>query len=94
MNNISIGIRRILGEELEPPVNDNDVALQLHNNRRQALHDVFDNQTDIEINDWGDTDDSQPHEFVSIAIGIGDAVLTNHVLIPAINIPDSANVSK
>jgi hypothetical protein len=80
---IQIGVFRIFGNELEQPVNDNEVALQLHNNRKQALHDVFDNQTDIEINDWGDTDDSQPHEFVSIAIGIGATALTNHVLIPA-----------
>jgi len=82
MNKISIGVNRIFGDELEPPVNDNDVALQLHNNRKQALHDVFDNQKDVEV-DWGKTDDSEPHEFVLIAIGIGSTVLTNHVLIPA-----------
>jgi len=83
MNSISIGIFRIFGNELEQPVNDNEVALQLHNNRKQALHDVFDNQTDIEVNDWGQTDDSDPHEFVAIAVGIGATALTNHVLIPA-----------
>lgn len=80
---IQIGVFRIFGDELENPVEDNKVALQLHNNRKQALHDVFDNQRDIEIADWGQTDDSHPHEFVSIAIGIGATALTNHVLIPA-----------
>lgn len=84
MNTISIGIFRIFGEELKQPINDNEVALQLHNNRKRALNDVFDNQQDIVVSDWGDTDDSQPHEFVTIAIGIGAAALTNHVLIPAV----------
>jgi len=80
---IQIGVFRIFGNELEQPLNDNEVALQLHNNRKQSLHDVFDNQKEIEVLDWGQTDDSQPHEFVSIAIGIGATALTNHVLIPA-----------
>ena len=82
MHTISIGILRIFGDELENPVVDSDVALQLHNNRKQSLHDVFDNQQEIEVLDLGQTDDSQPHEFVSIAIGIGATALTNHVLIP------------
>lgn len=80
---IQVGVFRIFGNELENPVEDNKVALQLHNNRKQALHDVFDNQKDVEVSDWGQTDDSQPHEFVTIAIGIGATALTNHVLIPA-----------
>lgn len=83
MTELSIGIFRIFGNELEQPVNDMDVALQLHNNRAQALYDIFNNQQDIEVYDWGDTNDSQPHEFVTIAIGIGSAAFTNHVLIPA-----------
>lgn len=83
MNEISIGIFRVFGNELEKPVADIDVALQLHNNRKQALHDVFDYRQDVVVADWGQTDDSQPHEFVSIAIGIGATALVNHVLIPA-----------
>jgi hypothetical protein len=83
MSNITVGVLRIFGNELEKPVADCDVALLLHNNRKQALHDLFDNRQDIEILDWGQTDDSHPHEFVSIAIGIGATALTNHVLIPA-----------
>jgi len=80
---MEVGVFRIFGNELENPVDDNKVALQLHNKRKQALHDVFDNQQDVEVADWGKTDDSQPHEFVEIAIGIGATALTNHVLIPA-----------
>jgi ribose 5-phosphate isomerase RpiB len=80
---IQVGVFRIFGDELQKPVLDTDVALQLHNNRKQALHDVFDNQQGIEVADWGQTDDSQPHEFVSIAVGIGATVVANHVLIPA-----------
>ena len=80
---IQVGVFRIFGNELENPVDDNKVALELHNVRKQALHEVFDNQQTIEISDWGQTDDSQPHEFVSIAISIGAVALTDHVLIPA-----------
>lgn len=79
---IQIGVFRIFGNELENSVEDNKVALQLHNNRKQALHDMFDNEQDVKVADWGQTDDSQPHEFVSIVIGIGATALTNHVLIP------------
>ncbi len=80
---IEIGIFRIFGDELDQPVIDIEVALQLHNNRKQALHDVFDNQQDVQVASWGDTDDSQPHEFVTIAVSIGATALANHVLIPA-----------
>jgi hypothetical protein len=34
MNTISIGVFRIFGNELEKPVYDIEVALQLHNNRK------------------------------------------------------------
>jgi hypothetical protein len=83
MEPISIGVFRIFGNELENPVDDYKVALQLHNIRKQSLHDVFDNQKELDVIDWGQTDDSQPHEFVSIAIGIGATALTNYALIPA-----------
>jgi hypothetical protein len=51
MSNLSIGVSRVFGNELEKPVNDNEVALQLHNNRKQAFHDVLDNQKDVEVAD-------------------------------------------
>ena len=44
-------------------MNVNDVVLQFHNCRKRVLYDVFDNPEDIEINDWGEPDDSQSHGF-------------------------------
>lgn len=82
---ITVGVYRIFGGELEKPIHDPEVALQFHNMRKEALHDVFDNQDNVSIQNWGETDDTQPHEFVSLAIAtIGTTALTNYVLIPAI----------
>ena len=81
---INVGVYRIFGQELTPPVNDQMVDLQLHHVRRQSLHDIFDQHPEIEVTDWGDTDDSQPHEFVSIALVIGAPLVANHVIIPAV----------
>jgi hypothetical protein len=83
MNELKIGIDRIFGYDPGVGVKDEEFALQFHNTRKLALHDVFDNQKDIEVIEWGQTDDSEPHEYVEILIGIGATALTNQILIPA-----------
>src|SRR5687768_2953124 len=84
MNNISIGIFRTFGNELEQPINDNAVALQLHNKRKNALHETFDRQNEVEVKSWGQTDDTTPHEYVEIIIGALLPALTSHVILPAV----------
>lgn len=83
MQTLSIGVFRIFGNELEQPVPDHLVAQQLHDNRKLAIHDIFDNQQEMQVTEWGQTNDSGPHEFVTIAVSIGATAFTNHVLIPA-----------
>lgn len=83
MKHLEIRILRVFGNELSQPVMDSDVSVELHNNRAQALHDIFDNNNELEVLDWGQTDDDRPHEMVAIVVGIGATALTNTVLIPA-----------
>lgn len=42
-------------------------ALELHNRRRDALHEALDSDS-VQVKDWGATDDTQPHEFVEITL--------------------------
>ena len=79
---ISIGIYRIFGRELEIPIDDDEVKLKLHNKRKVALHETFDNQEEIVVNHWGQTDDEQPHEYVEIIVSAGATLFVNHVVIP------------
>lgn len=60
--------------------------------RKAALHDVLDvlnaQQTGIQVQSWGDTDDSKPHEWVEIIINVGQALLASaaftHVVVPSL----------
>jgi hypothetical protein len=49
--NFQSEISESFSNELKQPINDIDVAFQLHNNRGYALHYVFDNQPNIEVYD-------------------------------------------
>jgi hypothetical protein len=53
------------------------VGWELHNRRRNALHDVFDNVPGLTVPDWADVDDEeQTHELVVFGVEIEPATLT------------------
>ena len=84
MEELKLGFQRLYGMELIPPVNDNDVSLELHQNRAFALHEVFDNENEINVLNWGGTDDPGPHEYVSLVIALILPALAKHVVLPAV----------
>lgn len=81
MSIITVGIYRVWGDELIPPIlNDNEVALMLHNNRKEALHEIFDNEPSLSISNWGDANSVEPHEFVEIIINtLQNAPITEQI---------------
>jgi len=89
---ITLKVYRRLDNRLENLPDDGPLARELHARRKTALHDVLDGlnapQTGIQVQSWGDTDDSKPHELVEIIINVGQALLASaaftHVVIPGL----------
>jgi hypothetical protein len=61
---------------------DSPRALELHNRRKDALHNVLDNEESIEVFDWGQTDDSKPHEIVEITLGALTSTAFTYAIVP------------
>jgi len=80
-NTVKIGVYRIFGYDLAMSVPDEDVASEFHAKRKQALHELFGGE-DVEVMDWGQTDDSQPHEYIELIVDVGSFVWTNPIVIP------------
>lgn len=58
-------------------------SLELHNKRKNALHEIFDITGDqVRVSDWGQTDDIQPHELVELAL-VSSAAF-QYVIVPGI----------
>lgn len=58
--------------------------LELHNMRKNALHNSLENIDGLDIQDWGKTDDTQPHEWVEIII-FGWEIISP-VVVPALEL--------
>ena len=58
--------------------------MELHNRRKDALHAVLDGDPIIRVTDWGDTDDSQPHEFVEVALGAATTAVFQYAIVPGV----------
>lgn len=63
---------------------DSPEALERHNRRKKALHEVFDHKKGMKVLDWGATDDTQSHEFVEIIIGVAIAKGFEYVVVPGL----------
>lgn len=75
-NNITVQVCRRLDDRLQGLPNDSRLSLELHSLRREALHEVLDNQEIAPVIDWGDTNDINSHEYVEIILnGIGVMVI-------------------
>jgi branched-subunit amino acid transport protein AzlD len=83
-NSIKVGVYRRLDNRLEGLPDNSPLALELHNRRKVALHEVFDDQTAISVLNWGNTDDSKPHEYVEIIITALSAQLMGPIVISAL----------
>jgi hypothetical protein len=81
---VLLGVYRRLDNRFENFADDSPRALELHNRRRDALHSVFDDISEIEVRNWGDTDDARPHEFVELSLaGVAGAVFT-YAIVPGL----------
>jgi hypothetical protein len=80
---IELGVYRRLDDRAEGLSDDSPRALELHNQRRAALHDVLDEQDALRVLDWGDTDDTKAHEYVEIIVAIASVAL-QYAIVPGL----------
>jgi len=83
VSEINLWVYRRLDNRFEGLSDDSPRALELHNRRKLALHDVLDGEKSIEVR-WGDTDDKQSHELVElILIPLSSAVFI-YTIVPGL----------
>lgn len=83
-NTFRIGVYRRFDTDLVPTGDDGEKELALHLIRKKALHEVLDNENNVKVSDWGTTDDTSPHEYVEILLGIAGSATFNYVIVPGI----------
>lgn len=84
MRNIVLLVYRRLDNRFENLSDDSPRALELHNRRRDALHSVFDDASEVKVVAWGDTDDVRPHEIVELSLaGVAGAAFT-YAIVPGL----------
>ncbi len=81
---VTLEVYRRLDNRFEDLSDDSPRALELHNRRKDAMHAVFDSDPVIRVSDWGDTDDSRPHELVEVALGAAATAAFQYAIIPGI----------
>lgn len=81
---VVLGVYRRLDNRFEGLSDDSPRAVELHNRRKIALHEVLDSEKLIEVVDWGDTDDSRPHEFVEITLGMVASTVFTYAIVPGL----------
>jgi hypothetical protein len=80
----TLGVFRRLDNRLEGLGDDSPRALELHNRRRDALHEVFESPTPVRVVSWGQTDDSTPHEFVELVLYAAATAVFNYAVVPGL----------
>src|ERR1051326_2358903 len=66
---IQVGVYRRLDNRFEGLPDDSPRGLELHNTRKEALHEVFDAEESAQVLDWGATGDTHSHEYIELLIG-------------------------
>jgi hypothetical protein len=79
-DNISIHIYRRLDNRIEGLPDDSPRALELHNRRKEALHEILDQQELVKVESWGDTNDEESHELITIILSAAASALTPIVI--------------
>jgi hypothetical protein len=81
---IKLGVFRRFDPQGEQGSSGAARSLELHNQRKTALHHVFDNASqEVLVADWGQTDDDNPHEFVELFIGLIGSAALQYIAVPA-----------
>lgn len=91
---LTLGVYRRLDNRFEGLSDDSPRALELHNRRRVALHEVFETTTSLAVVDWGETDDAKAHELVELVLVVaGSAAVFNYAIVPGLKFL-GANLTK
>ena len=78
---LTLAVFRRLDNRFEGLSDDSPRALELHNRRKEALHDAFDGDLVIRVTNWGKTDDARPHEEVDVDLVVQAAAAVFHYAI-------------
>jgi hypothetical protein len=62
----------------------NKLALEQHNIRKEALHEILDNTDHIEVVNWGETNDTDSHEFVELILGALGSAVFQYTIVPGL----------
>ena len=80
---LSIEVYRLLDNRAEGLSDDSPRGLELHKLRQAALHEVLDGDPAIHVTRWGDTDDTQSHELVTVSLTILGTTVMNYAVTAA-----------
>lgn len=81
---VRLGVYRRLDNRFEGLDDQSPRALELHHRRQTALHSVFDTEPQIQVTDWGDTDDVRSHEFVELALTAAATSVFHYGIVPGV----------
>lgn len=81
---ITLGVFRRLDNRFEGLPDDSPRGLELHNRRKEALHEVFDAERSVQVLRWGDTDDTRSHEYVELLIAAAASPAFKYVVVPGL----------
>jgi hypothetical protein len=81
---VTVGVYRRLDNRFEGLSDDSPRALELHNWRREALHEVLDSSKPVRVLDWGYTDDTVPHEYVELVLGAAASAAFSYAIVPGL----------
>lgn len=81
---LTLEVLRRLDNRFEGLSDDSPRALELHNRRRAALHEVFDASTSLAVVDWGMTDDTTSHELVELVLGAAASAVFSYAIVPGL----------
>lgn len=81
---LQVEVYRRLDNRFEGLADDSPRAFELHLRRKEALHAALDADPAIQVVDWGQTDDSRPHELVTIALSAAATAVFHYAIVPGI----------
>ncbi len=81
---ISLEVYRRLDNRFEGLPDHSPRGFELHIRRKKALHDVLDAKQDIQVLDWGLTDDAESHELVELGLASAVGAAFQYAVVPGL----------
>jgi hypothetical protein len=81
---ITLGVFRRLDNRFEGESDESPRAVELHRRRKDALHAIFGQGAPVQVLDWGDTDDTRPHEFVTLTLASLTGAVFTYAMVPGL----------